>query len=241
MSIVVILEMLMPAILGLMGALIGQIGLVCYQVLPCEETEKEKPVFKKENFKNEYNLWYALPTAILFPLLFVKYGISLEFVLYSIIGSILVPILAIDFKHCIIPDKLNLFGIVTGVIYVIALLILGNTALAINHILGGLIGGGIFLLLALISLLVYKQEGMGFGDIKLMTVLGLAFGIKGILVLTLIAFVIGAIVCITLLVSKKKSMKDYIPFGPYICLAAYVLMFVPAGFFVDWYFNLLFR
>ena len=132
---------------------------------------------------------------------------SLEFILYSIIGSILVPILTIDFKHCIIPDKLNLFGFVTGVIYVIALLVLGNTALAINHILGGLIGGGIFLLLALISLLVYKQEGMGFGDIKLMTVLGLAFGIKGILVLTLIAFVIGAIVCITLLVSKKNKLN----------------------------------
>ncbi len=241
MDLMFILEMMMPVILGLIGVFVGQINLVCYQVLPCPENEKEKPVFRKANFNNEYNLWYALPTAILFPLLYAKYGLSLEFILYSIIGSILVPILAVDFKHCIIPDKLNLFGFVTGVIYVIALLILGNISLAVNHILGGLIGGGIFLLLAIISLLIYKQEGMGFGDIKLMTVLGLAFGIKGILVLTLIAFVIGAIVCIALLVSKKKSMKDYIPFGPYICLAAYVLMFVDAGFFVDWYLKLLIK
>ena len=42
MSIGLMLEMMMPAILGVIGALIGQIGLVCYQVLPCPENEKEK-------------------------------------------------------------------------------------------------------------------------------------------------------------------------------------------------------
>ncbi len=232
-------NLIMCIILWIIGLLVGQIGLVCYQVLPCDENEKEKPVFRKKNFNNELNLWYGLPTMVLFPLLYLKYGISLEFFAFSILASILVPIVTIDYKYCIIPDKLNLFGIVSGIIYIVILFILGNTSLAVNHILGGLIGGGIFLAIALLALLIYRQEGMGFGDVKLMTMLGLFFGIKGILVLTLVSFVIGAVVCIILLVSKIKSMKDYIPFGPFIAIAAYLLMFIPSGFFVDWYLNML--
>ena len=80
---------------------------------------------------------------------------------------------------------------------------------------------------------------MGFGDVKLMTGLGLFYGIKGILVLTLVGFALGAVVCIGLIITKIKSMKDYIPFGPFLVIAAILLMFIPSGFFVDWYFNLL--
>lgn len=226
-------------ILAVIGMIVGQIGLVCYQVLPCGDDEKEAPVFRKKNFKNKFNLWYGLPTMILLPLVYLKYGLSLEFFAYSLLSIVLVPVATIDFKHYIIPDKLNLFIAVTGIAYIIGLFITKQTSLAINHILGGLIGGGIFLALALISLLIYKQEGMGFGDVKLMTGLGLLYGIKGILVLTLVGFALGAVVCIGLIATKIKSMKDYIPFGPFLVIAAYLLIFIPSGFFVDWYFNLL--
>ncbi|MBE5821345.1 MAG: prepilin peptidase [Clostridiales bacterium] len=226
-------------ILAVVGMLVGQINLVCYKVLPCGDDEKEPPVFRKENFKNEFNLLFGLPTMILFPLLFLKYGIALEFFAYSLLSVALVTVVAVDFKHCIIPDKINLFIVITGIIYIIGLFITKQTSVAISHILGGLIGGGIFLALALISLVIYKQEGMGFGDVKLMTGLGLFYGIKGILVLTLVGFALGAVVCIALIVAKIKSMKDYIPFGPFLVIAATLLMFIPSGFFVDWYLNLL--
>lgn len=237
--IITVGNVLVCLLLATIGMMVGQINLVCFKVLPCGDDEKEKPVFRKKNFNNEFNLWYGLPTMILFPILYLKYGLSIEFFAFSLLASALVTVVTVDFKYCIIPDKTNLFIFVTGIIYVLALLMNKQIPLAINHILGGLIGGGIFLALALISLVIYKQEGMGFGDVKLMTGLGLFYGIKGILVLILLGFAVGAVVCIGLIVSKIKSMKDYIPFGPFLVLAATLLMFIPSGFFVDWYFNLL--
>lgn len=237
----IIVNIITLIILTIIGFVCGQIGKVCYEVLPCGDDEKEKPVFRKENFKYGFNLKFGIPTAIIFPLLYLKYGINVEFLLFSMLSVALIPVLAVDFKHYIIPDKLNLFIAVLGIIYIVYLFISMQTNLAIDHILGGIIGGGIFLLLALISLVIYRQEGMGFGDIKLMLGLGFIFGIKSIIVLTLIAFVLSAVVCVGLLITKIKSLKEYIPFGPFICIAAITLMFIDSGFFVDWYLNMLIK
>lgn len=235
------MDIIVLIVLTVVGFMCGQIGKVCYEVLPCGDDEKEKPVFRKENFKYGINWRFGIPTAIIFPLLYLKYGINIEFLLFSMLSVALIPILAVDFKHYIIPDKLNLFIAVLGILYIIYLFVSMQTSLAIDHILGGVVGGGIFLFLALVSLLIYRQEGMGFGDIKLMLGLGFIFGIKSIIVLTLIAFVLSAVVCVILLIAKIRSLKEYIPFGPFICIAAITLMFVSSGFFVDWYLNMLIK
>lgn len=70
---------------------------------------------------------------------------------------------------------------------------------------------------------------MGFGDVKLMGALGLYFGLSGIIVISLIAFLLGAIISVILLVTKIKKSSEYIPFGPFIVLAAFIVMFVPFG------------
>ena len=68
---------------------------------------------------------------------------------------------------------------------------------------------------------------MGFGDVKLMCGLGLMFGFGGTIVVTVLSFLIGAILSIILIVSKKKKSDEYIPFGPFIVLASFISMFVP--------------
>ena len=94
-------------------------------------------------------------------------------------------------------------------------------------LLGMLAGGGIFLLITLVGGLVYGKEAMGFGDVKLMGALGLFFGLSNIIIITLVSFLIGAILSIVLLVSKIKKTDEYIPFGPFIVIATYISMFVP--------------
>lgn len=68
---------------------------------------------------------------------------------------------------------------------------------------------------------------MGFGDVKLMGALGLYFGLSNIIVITLLSFLIGAILSIILLATKVKKMDEYIPFGPFIVLGTFISMFVP--------------
>ena len=68
---------------------------------------------------------------------------------------------------------------------------------------------------------------MGFGDVKLMGALGLYFGLSNIIIITLLSFLIGAILSIILLVSKIKKSNEYIPFGPFIVLGTFISMYIP--------------
>ena len=68
---------------------------------------------------------------------------------------------------------------------------------------------------------------MGFGDVKLMGALGLFFGLSNIVVITLVSFLIGAILSIVLLITKIKKSDEYIPFGPFIVIATFISMYVP--------------
>ena len=90
-----------------------------------------------------------------------------------------------------------------------------------------LAGGGIFLLITLLGGLFYGKEAMGFGDVKLMGALGLYFGLSNIIIITLVSFLIGAILSIILLVTKIKKSDEYIPFGPFIVIATFLSMYVP--------------
>ena len=104
---------------------------------------------------------------------------------------------------------------------------LSDVAITINMILGMLAGGGIFLLITLVGGIFYGKEAMGFGDVKLMGALGLYFGLSNIILITLMSFLIGAILSIILLASKIKKSSEYIPFGPFIVIATFISMYVP--------------
>lgn len=175
-----------------------------------------------------YSIQYPLIellNGLLYVLVYLKYGVALNSILYCLIVSLLVTISIIDLKRKIIPDRLNITGAILGVIYIIT-----NRAL-INNLIGALIGLGLFLGIALLT------NAMGGGDIKLMAVLGLIFGIKGVLFISLLSFVLGAIISVILITLKIKGRKDEIPFGPFISLAALIYMFYGTDL-ISWYLGL---
>lgn len=73
----------------------------------------------------------------------------------------------------------------------------------------------------------YGKEAMGFGDVKLMGALGLYFGLSNMIIITLVSFLIGAILSIILLLAKIKKSDEYIPFGPFIVIATFISIYVP--------------
>ncbi len=101
------------------------------------------------------------------------------------------------------------------------------------------VGGGIFLLIAGIARVLYKKEGMGLGDVKLMGALGLFFGVYNIIQIFILAFAIGAVISVILLIFKIKKANDYIAFGPFIVLASFATMFVPYIVLFPWYLRLI--
>jgi leader peptidase (prepilin peptidase) / N-methyltransferase len=169
-----------------------------------------------------------LTNAIIYLLLYLKYGFTLEISMYAILSSLLVVITVIDFSTQEIPDELNIFGFTIGVFFLFFNFSFNNL---LSSGLGLLIGGGLFLLIAVVS-----GGAMGGGDIKLMGVLGFWFGWKLILLLSILSFVIGAIASLLLIAFKIKGMKDYIPFGPFIAIASIIIIFFGSNI-LRWYLN----
>jgi len=173
-----------------------------------------------------------LITSATYVALLYNYGIkntfiaNLDLIKFMILTPMLLSAFVIDYKLQIIPNRLNLTMFEVGL--VIAFLYgLSDVAITINMVLGMLVGAGIFLAITLIGGLVYGKEAMGFGDVKLMGALGIYFGLSNIIVITLLSFLIGAILSIVLLATKIKKMDEYIPFGPFIVLGTFISIFVP--------------
>ena len=215
-----------------LGLIIGEIVGWLNDRLP-----EEKKVFSKDffvehkiNFKPHYIL--MLITSIIYIGLVYKFGIkdtivaNLDLIKYAILTPLLLSAFVIDYRLQIIPNRLNLTIFEIGIIFTF-LYGLSDIAISINMFLGMLAGGGIFLLITLVGGLIYGKEAMGFGDVKLMGALGLFFGLSNIIIITLVSFLIGAVLSIGLLATKIKKSDEYIPFGPFIVIATYISMFVP--------------
>ena len=95
-----------------------------------------------------------------------------------------------------------------------------------------LAGGGIFLVISLVGGLIAGREAMGMGDVKLMGALGLYFGFINIIIISVLAFLIGAIISIGVLILKKNE-DGYMPFGPFIVVATFITMIVPTNILVN--------
>ena len=216
----------------ILGIIVGQLVDWLNKRLP-----ENKKIFTKEffienkmNFKPNYIL--MLITAIIYVGLVYKFGIketiiaNLDIIKYGILTPLLLSAFVIDYKLQIIPNRLNLTIFEIGII-VTFLYGLSDIAISINMLLGMLAGGGIFLLITLLGALVYGKEAMGFGDVKLMGALGLFLGLSNIIIITLLSFLIGAILSILLLITKIKKSDEYIPFGPFIVIATFISIYIP--------------
>lgn len=184
----------------------------------------------KMKFKPNYILMFV--TAIIYVALVYIYGIkgtliaNLDLIKFIILTPLLISAFIIDYRLQIIPNRLNLTIFEIGIVFAF-LYGLSNVAITINMLLGMLAGGGIFLLITLIGGMFYGKEAMGFGDVKLMGALGLYFGLSNIIIITLLSFLIGAVLSILLLVTKIRKIDEYIPFGPFIVIATFISMYVP--------------
>lgn len=192
----------------------------------------------KKEFKPKFDLKVTLITVLAILLLFYFFGLTLNFFIYSIVTFMIIICMFADLKAQIIPDEVNFAGFLLGLCYAYYNMCV-DAVLGLNLLAGMLTGGLIFLLIALFAVVAYKKEGMGGGDVKLMGMLGLFFGFGNIIQIFVLSFLIGSIVSIILLATKIKKWDEYIAFGPYIVVSAYITMFVPASVLVPRVLNLI--
>ena len=157
-----------------------------------------------------------LLTAVLFLFCYSSLQFSTFFYKYVVFFSILLVISFIDIEKGIIPDRLVLLLFLWSIAWQF---FYPEVPLA-SAAMGMLAGGGMFYIISVLS-----KGGMGGGDIKLMTVLGFAIAWPLVFVVFMLAFFLGAVVGVILLVMGKKMRRDPLPFGPFLSLAFFISVF----------------
>lgn len=169
-------------------------------------------------------------TGLIFLSIYFKYGLNVDSVKYFIFSCFLIVIGLIDFDTTDVYLKTTLPSIIIGIVFIGINYFLGNEFT--TFIFGGVLTGGIIALIILIT------GGMGWGDFEICLFSGLFLGFKPSIIMLFFSFVIGGAFGVFLIITKRKSRKDYIPFGPYIAIGAFISMFW-GNEIIKWYMSFL--
>ncbi len=210
------------------------IPLVSYLLL------RGKCRFCKKQFSARYFL-VELLTGLLFLFIYMKFGLGVNFLVYVLFAFCMLLMGFIDIDTYLISDVIVLPGIVLGLAFSAAFpgmhygLTRGEGVL--YSLTGILLGGGILLFLGMVGKLLFRKDAMGGGDVKLLAMIGAFLGWKSVFMTVFFASLFGSIISLTLIALKKKTMEDYVPFGPYLGLGAVISMFYKGLLFLGFLIN----
>lgn len=155
-----------------------------------------------------------LLTAVLILPLYQKFGLTSELFFSAVFVSVLIVGFFTDLFEQIIPDEIVIVGLIAG--FSRALL----NGSFFDSLFGAAAGFAVFFVIEKLAKIIFKKEGLGFGDVKLAAMLGAFLGTAGFWNTFLLSYFLGAIVSLSLLFFKIKKMGEYIPFGPFLILGA---------------------
>ena len=229
-------------IIAFLGFFVGTFVAWCNYALPLKKKVISKEFFSKFKEGLELNYFFMIMIAISYMVLLYIYGINFSdlfananLIKFLILTPMLYLVFFIDIKHRIIPNRLNLTIFETG-IAITFLYGISNLNMAKDYIFGMIVGGIIFMIITILGKFISGKEVMGYGDVKFMGAIGLYYGVYGILDVCLGAFFIGAVISVFVLIYRFliiKSKDEYIPFGPFLSVTAFICMYIPTGLIVN--------
>ena len=138
--------------------------------------------------------------------------------------ALLWPVAYVDFVTCRIPNRFIAGGLLARGSILTAELILEQENLLPVLLSDAAAGLAFFLTAALCALIV--KNSIGAGDMKLFFVMGTFLGLQGTWGAVFLSLVVSFVIAVVLLVTKKKSRKDAIPFGPALMIGTYCSVFL---------------
>jgi len=134
------------------------------------------------------------------------------------LGWALLALAAMDLRHMILADSLNLSLIPSG----LGVAAIWSQLPLRDHVLGTLIGATALYLPNVIYRALRHRDGLGLGDVKLMAGAGAWLGWQGLPSALLYATVPALIVAFSGLLGRKPAPDTAIPFGAFICLGIWI-------------------
>jgi leader peptidase (prepilin peptidase)/N-methyltransferase len=196
-------------------------------------------------------------TAIVALLLYVRFGLTVEWVIFFLFSAALIALAFIDLDHRILPDAITLNGIWIGVLASVYLAqpnplisrlfrsagIEGASPrlLALSSsVIGAVVGGGLLWAVAEAYLRLRGIEGMGFGDVKMMAMVGAFLGAPLALLTIMLGSLLGSILGLIFIRIANKTREYELPFGTFLSFAGIVAVLYGEDL-VQWYVEHLMR
>jgi leader peptidase (prepilin peptidase)/N-methyltransferase len=178
-------------------------------------------------------------TGLVSVLLYLKYGMGTEWFIFFAFSCAVLVLAVIDLDHRILPDVITLNGVWIGVLASIYLaqpsplvskifLALGfdvanpRIIALIASLLGALVGGGLLWGVAEVYLRLRGIEGLGFGDVKMMAMVGAFLGAPLALLTLMIGSLLGSVIGLIFIRLGGKDRQYELPFGTFLSAAAII-------------------
>jgi len=182
-------------------------------------------------------LMVELATAAAFALCVAALGPTLPALKYAVFSAILITLLATDLEERILPDEFTLGGAAVGIALAalvpidsgVVTFFLSNAlglrmASVAEALLSAWIAGGSIWLVGWLYQKFRHREGMGFGDVKMIAMIGAFLGFQETLLTLILASVLGSVTGVAYVLISKKDMATYeLPFGSFIGLAGLIV------------------
>jgi len=172
-----------------------------------------------ESISSRYAL-IELLTGILTAVVAWHYGFGWQAGAAMLLTWALIAMSFIDIDHQLLPDSITLPWLWLGLMISLLPIFVDSHTSLIGAAAGYLSLWGIFWLFKLVT----GKEGMGYGDFKLLALLGAWMGWQLLPVIILLSSVVGAVVGIAMIIMLGRDRNIPIPFGPYLAAAGWIAM-----------------
>ena len=159
-------------------------------------------------------------TAIVSVVVGWHFGVGLQALAALFLSWCLIAASGIDIGHKLLPDNITLPLLWLGLLLALFDVFVSLEDAVIGTMAGYMSLWTVFMLFKLVT----GKEGMGFGDFKLLAVLGAWLGWKPLFIVILTSSLVGAVIGIAMILLRKTERSTQIPFGPYLAGAGWMTL-----------------
>ena len=171
-------------------------------------------------------------TAAAFVLVYLAFGLTPLFAVRVAFACAMIVLFAIDLEHQLLPNVITVPGIVIG--FLASLFLPPGPVMSLAGIAAG---GGLLWLIIEVWLRLRGVEAMGFGDVKMLAMIGAFLGVKLAILTFILSSLMGGLIGLFVIITRRGGMTTALPYGTMLAVAAFIAS-VAGERMIDWYVHL---
>ncbi len=228
---------MLTLVCALLGVIVGSLLTVVVDRVPSKQpvSSAARALLRRPGtvVGDRHTPMLQVATAGLFAAAALRFGADWALPAYLVFFAAMVAVAVIDLEHFIVPNRVVGATLAVSVpLLALAAVLEPDRSSLVSALVGAVVAGGGLLVVNLVS-----PQGLGMGDVKLALVLGLFLGwidLGHVLLGLFLGFLLGALGGVVLIMLKRRTRRDHVPFAPYLATGA-VLAVLAGNLMLDWY------